>query len=301
MTPEILAVNGEINQLEDASQLRSFVPGKPGLSATLANVALMRQTFQGWIWPSVLAKTSAVLAHDHWLLRRARRKLERHCIILRTRKGDVRIKAPLLDFWPAFEIFGQREYDFSFIRWEGVNRVVDVGAHVGAFCLWVSQRADCVVFAIEPNPIATSLFAENTAGLRDSVRLKQVAVAGSVGQRMFYDLGSPSTSSLLGEPSRSIGFQVDTLTLDDVIDESGFQQVDLLKMDIEGAENEVFRTVTDQTLQRIRVAMVECHPLAGADVGTVARRLARSGMRVACLERKAPLVVGWRHSEETAT
>ncbi len=286
--------DSEATRFEDASRLRRFPASEPGLRTTLRNVGLMRRTFRGWVLPTLLAKANSILAADDPRLARLKSKLEPYRTTLRTRREGLRIRVPLLDVWPPFEVFAQREYDLTIIPWEQVERVLDVGAHVGSFSLWVSQKARCQVYAIEPNPVAAELFALNTAQLGDRVHLDRVAVGGAAGERVLYDAGYPGTSSLSRESGGARAITVEAVTLDQLLARTGFDEIDLLKMDIEGAEEEVFKSVADTTLRRIKTAIVECHPYAGGTVRTVAERLAGAGMHVACETRHAPMVVGWR-------
>src|SRR2546425_942181 len=79
----------------------------------------------------------------------------------------------------------------------------------------------------------------------------------------------------------------------------GFPRIDLLKMDIEGAEHEVFGAVTAETLRLVDFWMIERHPVpnavnddiaglllsAGFDVSTVAKPL---GLELITARRRAP-------------
>jgi hypothetical protein len=56
--------------------------------------------------------------------------------------------------------------------------------------------------------------------------------------------------------------------------------VDLLKIDVEGAEREIFESLGESALDRVRAVLVECHPWLGTDLASIARQLEASGMRV---------------------
>jgi FkbM family methyltransferase len=210
---------------------------------------------------------------------------------LRLRRSGLSIRTPLLDAWPVFEVFAFGEYDFPAISWPAIKTVIDCGANVGSFSLWLSQRTNCEVLAVDPNPWVQRMLKDNLSMLGPAARILPVAIAGSRGQRGFYDGGFPAISSIVKNESLGEGVLVDTVTLDDLVSSSGFTQVDLLKMDIEGAEGEVFKTVSTETLKRIGTAIIECHPSAGVDSGFIAARLSDAGFRAVCDSR---LVVGWR-------
>jgi len=220
--------------------------------------------------------------------------LETRTLTLRTRRSNLRIAVPLIDAWPAFEVHALGEYNVPKIGWDGLSCVLDVGAHVGSFALWVAERSECKIVAVEPNPIARKLLARNTAAIRDRVKVVGAAIGGRPGSLTLFGFGEPSTSSLTEVAQRGDKVDVIVITLEQLIDESGFQKIDLLKMDIEGQEQEVFHTITDSVLRRVRQVIVECHPHAGTDVGAIREKLTSSGMMTYSLDRFAPLVVGWR-------
>jgi FkbM family methyltransferase len=150
-----------------------------------------------------------------------------------------------------------------------------------------------MVIALEPNPSVAELLASNVGSLGDRVQIRQVALAGYSGKRMFTDDGLPGGSSIL-DRNRSGGrrFWVDTIALDSLIAEAGWPVVDLLKMDIEGGEQEVFENISVSTLGRVRCVIIECHPSAGADTQAIAAKLRLSGMEVGSEANR--LLVGWR-------
>jgi FkbM family methyltransferase len=180
----------------------------------------------------------------------------------------------------VFEIFAFHEYQFDVIPWSTIRTVVDCGAHVGGFAIWMSNRSECQVLAIEPNPSTFPLLAENLTPLGDHARYLQVALAGQSGPRTLHDQGFGAGSSYVRRSSHAKARVIEAITLDELLDRSGFETVDLLKMDIEGAEQEVFESVSTEALHRIRAAIIECHPFAGTDIAFLKRRLTEAGMVV---------------------
>ena len=61
---------------------------------------------------------------------------------------------------------------------------------------------------------------------------------------------------------------------------SGFPRLDLVKLDIEGAEYEVFRTAAVTTLQAPRYWIVECHTSDGEAIDSVENTLTAVGFEV---------------------
>ena len=276
--------------LDGLEHLRRSPLGPPGISTNLKKLRLIQSTFRGWLLPCLLLPLATILAPRRrlsWLTVR----MEEFGVFLSDKGSGIRIKAPVMDVWPAFEVFAFGEYDFSVFHWPSIRTAVDCGAHVGSFSLWLSHQTACQIVAVEPNPIAHRFLQHNVAGLGRRISMSTVAVGGRNEQRTLYDSGFPGISSF-SSTSGQRGFQVDVITLEELFDRSGLAEVDLLKMDIEGAEAQVFETVSTATLRRIRAAVIECHPEAGTDITLIKAKLAEAGMQVASEPR---MVVAWRN------
>ena len=114
---------------------------------------------------------------------------------------------------------------------------MDVGAGLGTELPEFSRLVGPLgrVIAIEGHPWCSDR-------LRETVRLNQltnvtsveVAIADRVGTRSLRDNGNDLESSLVDDGARSLS--VKTATLDQILGELRVSRVDLLKMNIEGAE-----------------------------------------------------------------
>ena len=74
---------------------------------------------------------------------------------------------------------------------------------------------------------------------------------------------------------------VQTTTLPDVLKAMNWPRIDLMKIDIEGSEYEVFASLDQDILAAIGVIFIECHHLPGADPYLIAGRLVEAGFQVA--------------------
>jgi FkbM family methyltransferase len=124
--------------------------------------------------------------------------------------------------------------------------VVDAGANVGELTLRAAQLVGPKgkVISIEPSPDVHSRLARNITrnGLQDRVIAVAAAASSSNGQADFF-LGSEpdSLSSSLNAPADFRGERrpIETIRLDSVTSNHGLSQVDLIKIDVEGAEFDV--------------------------------------------------------------
>ncbi len=120
---------------------------------------------------------------------------------------------------------------------------VDIGANVGVYSLYVSQQTggDATVLAFEPHPRTFSKFKTNCAlnGF-DKVRPHQFGIgAENAGAELYSDGGGNiGGSSMLREAGGGAATTpVRVKRLIDVLEDEGIEQIDLLKIDIEGFED----------------------------------------------------------------
>ncbi len=138
--------------------------------------------------------------------------------------------------------------------------VIDVGAHSGLFSAFAAERAPTAeIVVIEPDK---ELEPTIRANLRTHARwqLVQKAVADRSGTRPFFrNAASTQTSSLFREATSGFGptieeLEIETITLDDLC--AGFSNIDVLKIDVQGAEGMVVQGAA-LTLPRVRTVLIE--------------------------------------------
>ncbi|MGH9065902.1 MAG: FkbM family methyltransferase [Acidimicrobiales bacterium] len=120
---------------------------------------------------------------------------------------------------------------------EGMGTVVDAGAHVGIFSLQASQWAERVV-ALEPSQVNFRLLALNVdQNELHNVEARHCALWSTSTDALRFSTTHHSGGGSVGERRQDpdgVVTDVPATSLDDLISELG--HVDLLKIDIEGAE-----------------------------------------------------------------
>lgn len=225
------------------------------------------------------------------------RRIHRMSISVKPRTG-FQLHTTVGNLGAVYDVFVLRDYDFDVIPWSEITTVIDCGANVGAFTIWAAARCNCRVFAVEPTPNAVQILQHNVSQLGGRARVMSAAVMGQRGTTTMFNALHEAVSSTL--PWR-VGWDQDiretettAVTIEDVFDASGFETVDLLKIDVEGAEAGIFETVSPEVLHRVRIALIEAHPAIGVDTAAIAARLRQSGMNVAIDQRETPMLVAWR-------
>ncbi|MCQ4152874.1 MAG: FkbM family methyltransferase [Archaeoglobi archaeon] len=178
-------------------------------------------------------------------------------------KRLMKIRSTLSFDTPAFfhEIFQAQVYEREYVVRDG-DIVVDCGAHVGMFTIKAAKRASLVI-SIEPAK-------ENLSCLLENVRrhkLKNVIVVGKAlsdraGSERFWVGKRSGTSQLasISKPPEPIDHEeiVEVETLDNILSRLKVQRIDLLKVDVEGAELKVLRGA-EESLKVTRNIAMELH------------------------------------------
>lgn len=174
-----------------------------------------------------------------------------------TRVGQKITLNTFHDLITIWVIFFRHEYKIP----DKTKVVIDAGANIGSFSIYASTKAK-EIYALEPFPETCAQLQKNITQnkLEDKVKIIPVALANKTGTRnMDLSEGPSQSRGLLGSDA-SKGLEVKTSTLEDFFNSIGKEKIDLLKIDIEGGEHEVFHSTSDQTLARINNIAMEYHP-----------------------------------------
>jgi len=184
------------------------------------------------------------------------------------------------------EIFEEGEYRFASDRSDPT--ILDCGSHIGLSVAWFKRRfPQARIIAFEPDPENFRLLQTNIAinGFQ-GVELLNLAVSSRRGTaRFFGDFGVAAPMASAHSLRQEWGTQraeqwilVNTVPLADYI--TG--PIDYLKLDIEGMEMEVMKSI-EQYLHLVRAVGLEFHGTGGqarADEEDLLRLLRESGFQV---------------------
>ena len=160
-------------------------------------------------------------------------------------------------------IFVEQEYAFST---SGAPQVIiDAGANIGLAAIYFANRyPDCRIIAIEPEESNFALLQKNTAAY-PNISILQAAlwnrnetidlVDPGLGKWGFMTESRSDTSQPHKAPSRHT---VPALTVDQIMQDFGLSQIDILKIDIEGGEKEVFED-TRAWIDQVGAIVIELH------------------------------------------
>jgi len=171
-------------------------------------------------------------------------------ILVRPRKPDVRtiinnvIREEYGQFRPAI----------------GPEWMIDAGAYIGdTAAYFLSRFPKLRVVALEPNPPSYEMASLNLKPYGERAVLLRKGLSASDQCLRFG--GNSSGASI-----QDTGFEIECTSLRTLLEQFSISHLDILKMDIEGAEQMIFSSNTDVWLGRVGLLIIEIH---GPDIETL--------------------------------
>jgi FkbM family methyltransferase len=155
------------------------------------------------------------------------------------------------------EIFNLRDYYHNRIKriHEG-DIVVDLGGNIGVFNRWAYSQGAKRVISFEPDRRYFKLLSLN-ADPRSL--LFNGAVSNEMGELELYESSHLGGSNVFGTQENAKKYKVRTYTLDYLFESGLVEQIDFLKVDIEGAEHLAFGGISDENLMKVKNIAMEYH------------------------------------------
>ena len=149
-----------------------------------------------------------------------------------------------------------------------VTTVFDVGAWIGKTAASYSEVfSESVVHAFEPFPESFAKLKANTGKLDRSILVNELAVCAEVGEKILHSNKIETTNSLLESKSTNSEhdffrdtinrISVKTTNLDEYCKTNGVNHINILKVDTQGGELEVFRGAS-KLLEQGKIDLIYC-------------------------------------------
>ncbi|MDO5561650.1 MAG: FkbM family methyltransferase [bacterium] len=172
--------------------------------------------------------------------------------------------------------------------------IIDGGAHIGLSSLYFKHLyPQARILAFEPNPTTFTLLEKNVQQNHlEEITLYQKALSQHNGQANFFadktDWQWLSTSSFIenawnGQQKIQSPITVETTRLDQYL--AALPRIDLLKLDIEGAETSVIMSIRDQ-LEKIQNLIFEFHPTKNQNLSQLLSFLNKRGFSTSLHDRQ---------------
>lgn len=175
----------------------------------------------------------------------------------------VGLRLPTSDIQVVKQVFKTEEYEFE--THQDPKVIVDAGANIGLAAIWFTHRfPDAKIIAVEPERGNFELLKHNVAPY-SNITAVQAALWDKEGSIEVRDVGVGNWGFMTGNqdaPDSTLSgttvSEVEAVTVQTLMQRYNLAHIDLLKMDIEGAELEVFQT-SAAWLDKVGAMIVELH------------------------------------------
>lgn len=198
---------------------------------------------------------------------------------------DVKFRKPSYDTYVGGEVFYSDFYAIDKIFNIRDNPlVIDLGAHIGLFCLKVMfLHKNARIFAYEPVNSNFELLMENIEmnQLSKNVNIFNMAVSGKSEKRKINisKINSAGHSMLIAE-DQSEQIVVNCTTLEKIFLDNAINSVDILKIDVEGAEYDILYSTPPSLFVNIKNIILEYHEYEGNTVFELIIFLQNNGFKL---------------------
>jgi FkbM family methyltransferase len=224
---------------------------------------------------------------------------------IRLKKPDLKLLVRgKMDIWSVKETFIDRFYT-KYGCEQGKNwTVVDIGAAIGEFSLYVAAAdPGARVIAYEPFPESVELFKENLAmnGIRNVTVIPKAVWKTAASLELDISLQEPLqiTSGVKNAPAGN-SIRVEAVSLADVLRSNKLTSVDLVKLDCEGAEFDILLGSRPETVKAFKRIVMEYHDGAkGRHHSQLESHLQSLGYRVTSQANVVHPEIGYLYAELT--
>jgi FkbM family methyltransferase len=176
-----------------------------------------------------------------------------HVYSLKTIYGQLYFRDNFGDITNLVNLLYRQEYQFKEIPGEGV--ILDIGANIGLAAAWFSYYNPFkTIYCFEPLPQNVSLLQLNCP----TAKVKEVGLGAKRDKvKLHVDSDAVMASSIPCQwNTQEMEFEV--ISLDAFANSEGLDQVALMKIDVEGMENEVLQGAKE-TLRNTHRVVMETH------------------------------------------
>jgi FkbM family methyltransferase len=170
------------------------------------------------------------------------------------RKGSTDFKV-----FRQIMVFGQ--YNISRITTKDVKTIVDLGSNIGLSVLHFKSRyPQALIIAVEPEASNFQLLQKNVKG-QSNVYCFNNAIWHSNKDLSIYDSGLGEYGYRVVDGNNKPVGTTEAITINDIIEKFQLTTIDILKIDIEGAEKELFTYNYENWLPKVRCIVIELHDM----------------------------------------
>lgn len=171
------------------------------------------------------------------------------------------------DVTTLFQIFYAGEYDFD--TKEPPRFIIDCGANIGLSAVFFANKyPDAKLVAIEPDKANFKFLLLNTKKY-PNITCLQKAVWPQKRNLTMVDAGRGNWGMQTINATQDSGDKIEAITIDEIMHQFEINMIDLIKIDIEGAEKELFTYNYKNWLSKTNVIAIELHDFLDPTISSV--------------------------------
>jgi FkbM family methyltransferase len=155
------------------------------------------------------------------------------------------------------QIFLHEEYriDINFVP----EVIVDCGANIGlASAYFKNKFPDAKIISIEPEKSNYKILNDNIKNY-NNIHCINSGIWYKPANLMITNVGSDNWGFIVEETGDINKNTIPAISIDEIIKQYNLQQIDILKIDIEGSEKELFESNFENWLPKTKIIIVELH------------------------------------------
>ena len=157
-----------------------------------------------------------------------------------------------------YHTFVEKEYKLPFTL-KKITSIIDAGANVGLTSVLFAQKyPDAQIIAVEPEAENFKQLSKNIAKYKKIKAIKR----GVWSNDSYLQISNPynqNWSFITKEVDKNSNYDIEAISIKTLIKTNNIKVIDLLKVDIEGAEKELFSKNLEDWLPYTRYIVIEIH------------------------------------------
>ena len=172
-------------------------------------------------------------------------------------KHPVYMRPSSSDYATFGEVILDKSYDLNLRFTPEV--IIDCGANIGLTSIFFKNKyPNATIIAIEPEKNNFAILNKNLAGY-EKIILYNNGIWDKKTNLKIEDAGYGNWGFIVHETSEESDSTIKAISLNDIVKDNNLGSIDILKIDIEGSEKEVFEADYDYWLSKTKVLIIELH------------------------------------------
>ncbi|MCF6410794.1 FkbM family methyltransferase [Pseudalkalibacillus salsuginis] len=162
------------------------------------------------------------------------------------------------DFDTFKYVFHKKEYRLPTLTFQP-KWIIDGGANVGYTSVYFAEQfPNAKIMAVESEPSNVEVMKENIRNY-DQIKLLHAGLWNKNTFLKVKDVGLGEWGMMVEETERAEQGSFKAVTIDSIAANFGMEEIDILKLNVEGAEKELFSQGYESWLSKVKILIIELH------------------------------------------